>query len=121
MQPELVLTLLQRGVLQSQQDRRASEVDIRLGMSLASQLGMQVLAQARVGKRALQQRWPAGMSAREIEVLRLVAQGRTNREIAAVLVLSEKTVTNHLTTIFAKAGVENRAAATAYAFRNSLV
>jgi DNA-binding CsgD family transcriptional regulator len=61
------------------------------------------------------------MSAREVEVLRPVAQGRTNREIAAALVLSEKTVTNHLTAIFAKAGVENRAAATAYAFRNSIV
>jgi DNA-binding NarL/FixJ family response regulator len=90
-------------------------------VSLASQLGIQALAQGRVGTRALQQRWPGGMSTREVEVLRLVAQGRTNREIAAALVLSEKTVTNHLTAIFAKAGVENRAAATAYAFRNSLV
>ena len=53
-------------------------------------------------------------------MLRLVAQGRTNREIAAALVLSEKTVTNHLTAVFAKAGVENRAAATAYAFRNGI-
>ena len=121
MQPELVLTLLQRGLLQSQRDRQAGDADIRQGLSLASQLGIQALAQGRVGTRALQQRWPGGMSTREVEVLRLVAQGRTNREIAAALVLSEKTVTNHLTAIFAKAGVENRAAATAYAFRNSLV
>ena len=55
-----------------------------------------------------------------LEVLGLVAQGRTNREIAAMLVLSEKTVARHLTNIFTKIGVENRAAATAFALHHGL-
>jgi predicted ATPase/DNA-binding CsgD family transcriptional regulator len=63
---------------------------------------------------------PGGLSAREAEVLRLVAGGMTNREIAGALFLSERTVTNHLTHIFGKIGVANRAAATAYALRHDL-
>jgi DNA-binding NarL/FixJ family response regulator len=55
-----------------------------------------------------------------VEVLRLVAQGWTNREIARALALSEKTVARHLTNIFTKLGVENRAGATAYALRHDL-
>ncbi len=55
-----------------------------------------------------------GLTAREVEVLRLVATGRTNRAIAADLVLSEKTVARHLSNIFAKLGLASRAAATAY-------
>ncbi|HET9422421.1 MAG TPA: LuxR C-terminal-related transcriptional regulator [Nocardioides sp.] len=58
---------------------------------------------------------------REVEVLRLVATGLTNRAVAAELFLSEKTVARHLSNIFAKVGVNSRAAATAYAFRNGLV
>jgi DNA-binding CsgD family transcriptional regulator len=63
---------------------------------------------------------PAGLSAREVEVLRLVAAGRSNREIAAELILSEKTVENHLTRIYGKIGAENRAAAAAFAIRHGL-
>ena len=53
-------------------------------------------------------------------MLRLVAKGRTNRAIAEELVLSESTVANHLFSIFAKTGAENRAAAAAYALRHGL-
>ncbi|HYZ02969.1 MAG TPA: response regulator transcription factor, partial [Candidatus Binatia bacterium] len=63
---------------------------------------------------------PAGLSAREAEVLRLLAAGRTNREIAAQLYLSEKTVENHVTSIYGKIGADNRAGATAYAVRLGL-
>jgi DNA-binding CsgD family transcriptional regulator len=63
---------------------------------------------------------PAGLSAREAEILRLVAAGRTSREIARALNLSEKTVSNHLTSIFTKTGSDNRAAATAFAVRHGL-
>src|SRR5207302_9215298 len=63
---------------------------------------------------------PAGLTARELEVLRLVAAGRTNRDIADALVISEKTAINHLTHILEKLGVENRAAATAFALRHGL-
>jgi DNA-binding CsgD family transcriptional regulator len=58
---------------------------------------------------------------REVEVLREVAAGRTNREIAARLVISEKTVERHLSNIFTKLGVANRAGATAYAYDHHLV
>jgi len=67
------------------------------------------------------QRVAGGLSPRELEVLRLVAAGRTNREIAAELVLSERTVAHHLDSILSKLGVSSRSAATAFAFRNNLV
>jgi ATP/maltotriose-dependent transcriptional regulator MalT len=62
-----------------------------------------------------------GLSARELEVLRLVAAGRTNRQIAAELVVSEHTVARHLQNIFGKLGVSSRTAATAFAFEQHLV
>lgn len=64
---------------------------------------------------------PGGLTAREVEVLRLVASGRSNAEIAADLVLSEKTVARHLSNIFGKLEVGSRTAATAYAFENGLM
>jgi DNA-binding CsgD family transcriptional regulator len=62
-----------------------------------------------------------GLSARELEVLRHVAAGKTNREIAAELVVSEHTVARHLQNIFTKLGVSSRTAATAFAFEHRLV
>lgn len=64
---------------------------------------------------------PGGLSAREVEVLRLVAAGKTNPEIAAALFLSEKTVARHLSNIFAKIDVASRTAAAAFAFEHRLV
>jgi DNA-binding NarL/FixJ family response regulator len=61
------------------------------------------------------------LTTREVEVLRLVAQGQTNRQIAADLVISEHTVSRHLSNIFTKLGVTSRAAATAYAYEHQLV
>jgi ATP/maltotriose-dependent transcriptional regulator MalT len=63
----------------------------------------------------------AGLTPRELEVLRLVACGQTNKEIAAELVLSRRTVDRHVSNIFAKLRVSSRAAATAYAYEHGLV
>jgi predicted ATPase/DNA-binding CsgD family transcriptional regulator len=63
---------------------------------------------------------PAGITGREAEILRLVAGGRTNRDIATTLVLSEATVKRHLANAFAKLNVSSRAAATAWALRAGL-
>ena len=62
-----------------------------------------------------------GLSKRELEVLRLVASGRSNREIAASLVISEHTVARHLQNIYSKLGLSSRSAATAFAFERELV
>ena len=64
---------------------------------------------------------PAGLTDREVEVLRLVASGRSNMQIAGQLVLSEKTVARHLSNIFTKLDVGSRTAAAAYAYQHRLV
>lgn len=63
---------------------------------------------------------PGGLTAREVEVLRLVAKGKTNRAIADELIVSEKTVASHLSHIFTKLDLTSRAAATAFAYENGL-
>jgi DNA-binding NarL/FixJ family response regulator len=62
-----------------------------------------------------------GLTERELEVLRLVAAGNSNRDIAATLVISERTVARHLQNIFAKLRVSSRTAASAFAFEHDLV
>ncbi|HEY1275967.1 MAG TPA: LuxR C-terminal-related transcriptional regulator, partial [Thermoleophilaceae bacterium] len=62
-----------------------------------------------------------GLTPRELEVLRLVAAGETNKAIAARLVLSERTVDRHVSNIFAKLRLSSRAAATAYAYEHELI
>jgi len=62
----------------------------------------------------------SGLTSREVEVLRLVATGKTNRVIADELFLSEKTVARHVSNIFTKVGVSSRSAATAYAYQHDL-
>ncbi|NEE00790.1 LuxR family transcriptional regulator [Phytoactinopolyspora halotolerans] len=64
---------------------------------------------------------PGGLTRREVEVLRLLATGATNREIAEDLVISEKTVARHVSNMFTKLGLSSRAAATAYAYEHDLV
>jgi DNA-binding NarL/FixJ family response regulator len=63
---------------------------------------------------------PGGLTARELEVLALVARGSTNRQIAEHLVISEKTVASHVGHIFTKLGLSSRSAATAYAYEHDL-
>lgn len=65
-------------------------------------------------------RYPAGLTAREVEVLRLVAQGLTDAQVAERLVITPRTVNFHLTSIYGKIGVSSRAAATRYAIEQKL-
>ncbi len=64
---------------------------------------------------------PDGLTRRELQVLRLVAEGKTNRDVAGELGISEKTVARHVSNMFVKLGLSSRAAATAYAYRHDLV
>jgi DNA-binding CsgD family transcriptional regulator len=64
---------------------------------------------------------PYGLSERELEVLRLVAAGNSNREIAARLVISEHTVARHMQNVFGKLGVSSRSAASAFAAAHELL
>lgn len=131
--PELALTQVAQGRLALAQGGRGSVIQARnlfeQALALFQQLDMhgQALAvHARLEQlpatsssrdvRSL----PAGLSLREVEVLRLVTRGKSNRQIAEELVLSEKTVANHLARIFAKTGTDNRAAATAFAIRSGI-
>ena len=65
--------------------------------------------------------YPAGLTAREVEVLRLVAQGLNNAQVAEHLVISPRTVNGHLTSIYSKISVSSRSAATRYAMEQHLV
>ena len=78
---------------------------------------------AAAGHRATSRRqsFPAGLTAREVEVLALLARGATNREIARALVIADKTAANHVEHIYAKIGVSTRAAASLFAMRHGLV
>jgi DNA-binding NarL/FixJ family response regulator len=63
----------------------------------------------------------SGLTTREVEVLRLLAAGKTNRAIASDLFISEKTVARHVSNIFTKLGLSSRSAATAYAYEHHLL
>lgn len=65
--------------------------------------------------------WPAGLTSREVEVLRLLARGASNKEIARKLVISPKTAGNHVEHIYLKTGARSRAAASLFAMRNGLL
>jgi len=65
--------------------------------------------------------WPAGLTAREVEILRLVARGLSHKEIAERLVISRKTASNHVEHIYAKIGVSNRAMASLFAVKHGLM
>ena len=64
---------------------------------------------------------PDGLSAREAQILKLVARGLSNREIGATLFISEHTAANHIRSILRKTGSANRTDATSYAHRHGLV
>jgi DNA-binding CsgD family transcriptional regulator len=96
-------------------DHDAAAMEARAGHSVLDALCVGVTARrARTDS-------PEGLTQRELEVLRLLAQGKTNRAIAGELVVSEKTVASHVSHIFTKLGLTSRSAATAYAYAHDLV
>jgi DNA-binding NarL/FixJ family response regulator len=97
-------------------DFETANAEMKTARQIFSRLGA-----AQVLDRLEDRRATHGLTGREIEVLRLVAAGKTNQVIADELFLAVKTVDRHVSNIFAKIGVTSRAAATAYAFRNELV
>jgi DNA-binding CsgD family transcriptional regulator len=101
------------------EDTAALEIEAarRALMELGAALDLQRLETATPTANPMASR----LTAREVQVLRLVATGRTNRAIAQSLGISEKTVARHLSNIFTKLGLTSRAAATAYAYQHDLV
>ena len=88
-------------------------------MPLESVIGPE--GRAATSRAKLSPRYPAGLTTREVEVLRLVAQGLTDIHVAERLVISPRTVNTHLTSIYNKLGVDSRAAATRFAVEHQLV
>ena len=107
-------TLLGQALRDSGDEAGAAE-SFAAAAKLFDQLGAQLVGgEAKPGL-------PAGLTVREVEVLRLIAAGMSNNEIAGQLYLSAKTVSRHLSNIFTKIGVTSRAGATAFAFEHDLV
>jgi DNA-binding NarL/FixJ family response regulator len=101
-------------------DSAGSAASFGLARQLFDDLGVRVDTQSSNLRRQVPA-LPQGLTEREAEVLRLVAAGHTNKEVAAVLHLSTKTVARHVSNIFTKIGVSTRAAATAFAFEQGIV
>jgi DNA-binding NarL/FixJ family response regulator len=101
-------------------DEEASAMELDAARSVFAQLGA-TPDLARLEALARGDAEAHGLTGRELEVLRLLATGRTNHAIAGELHLADKTVDRHVSNIFTKLGVPSRAAATAYAFQHRLV
>ncbi len=103
-------------------DHEGADLDLASARSVFAELGA-VADLARLDALAAPTPHAAasGLTARELQVLRMVASGKTNKAIAGELTLSEKTVDRHVSNIFNKLDVQTRAAATAYAYKHNLV
>lgn len=102
-------------------DQAAAEVisEVRAG-HLDSDATAAILAAA--GHQPTKRRkWPAGLTTREVEILRLVARGQSNRQIATTLTISPKTAGTHVEHIYTKLGVTNRAVASLFAAKHGLI
>jgi HD-GYP domain-containing protein (c-di-GMP phosphodiesterase class II) len=97
--------------VQMRQESRAGKLDAGAVDAVLRAAGHRV---------ARRQHWPAGLTSREVEILGHVARGSSNRELAQLLHITEKTVRNHLEHIYAKAEVSNRTGATLFAIEHGL-
>ena len=109
-------------------DRERANALLDESLAISDELGMRplmeriaVLREAIETQPALPATYPDGLTQREVEVLRLLALGRNNREVAEELVISLRTVAHHVTSILTKTGAANRTEAAAYAARQGLV
>lgn len=104
-------------------DEDTAEMELDAARWVFEQLGAvpDVERVAEMSRRPSRTATPGGLTLREVQVLRLVATGATNRAIAGELFLSEKTVARHVANIFTKLDLSSRAAATAYAYEHDLV
>ena len=103
-------------------DEDTAALELDAARAMFERLGASTdVAKLKQSARREPSRTPTRLTARELEVLGLVATGKTNRAIADALGLSEKTVARHVANIFTKLDLTSRAAATAYAYRNRLV
>jgi HD-GYP domain-containing protein (c-di-GMP phosphodiesterase class II) len=96
------------------------EQEARSGRLDAAAVGA-VLQASGLRRRQRRRILPADLTEREVEVLRLIARGHNNREVAAELSLSPKTIGNHVEHIYSKIGVSTRAAATFFALQNGIL
>jgi DNA-binding CsgD family transcriptional regulator len=102
-------------------DRDTAAMELEAARDTFEKLGATPeLTRAESLRAGLENRDTHGLTARELQILRVLATGKSNREIAAALVISDHTVRRHLQNIFAKLGVRSRAAATAFAIRHHL-
>jgi ATP/maltotriose-dependent transcriptional regulator MalT len=114
--------LLMARVCERRGDQEGQRLDVEAARRLFEQLNAEFCL-ARIGEPPNRSRSePAGsLSEREAQVLRLLASGKTNRQIAEELFISEKTVARHVSNIFDKLGVSSRSAATAWAYQRNLI
>jgi DNA-binding NarL/FixJ family response regulator len=106
------------------EDRERANKLLEEGIEITNTIGMSPLqekASAMIDTIKSGPVLPDGLTTREVEVLRLVAAGKTNQEIADELFIAERTAANHVSNIFEKIGCGNRVEATVYAHRHGLV
>lgn len=99
---------------------RAARAVSRGDSVLSPEVVRRVLSRVRRAEANTRQAEFRDLSAREVEVLALIAEGKTNEEIASALVISEKTAAHHVSSILSKLGVANRIGAATYAVRNQI-
>jgi DNA-binding CsgD family transcriptional regulator len=103
------------------QTARELEMERLAGEVERAWVAIEALGPQAAPPRAAAAPFPDALTAREVDILRQVATGRSNREIADYYVLSVRTVERHIANIYAKIGAHSKAEATAYAFRHTLL
>jgi DNA-binding CsgD family transcriptional regulator len=115
-------SLLMAGVCERRGDQDGRRLELDAARTLFTQLNAGPdLARIAEQLQGATRRSAGSLSEREAQVLRLLAAGKTNRDIAEALFISEKTVARHVSNIFDKVGVSSRSAATAWAYQHNLV